>query len=433
MQCQNCQQAYEITDQDRQYYTKIKVPEPTWCPTCREQHRLAFRNERHLYRRTCTKCQKKIISSFHADVPFPVYCGDCWWSDDWDPLQYGQPFDFNRPFFEQFAEILDKTPKIGMIVYQCENCDFNSFIGICKNCYLSAGSYNCEDCYYCRKCQYCNHCMDGLFLDHCELCYQSVYCKNCYQGNYLVNCKNCIDSSFLADCNSCQNCFMCSGLRHQKFHIQNQPYSEPEYRQKIAELKKQPAATILQEFLRFNQTIPKKDLNLINCENCLGDYLQNCKNAAHAFDCFDLEDCKHCTESNEGKDLMDCTILDKNNELCYEICAGGDKCIDVKFSFCPVNVYNCEYLYNCVYVQHCFGCDSLPRRMEHCILNQKYSPEEYTALREKIIAHMQQTGEYGKFFPAALSRFAYNETVTPDYFPLDKNTALAKGYKWRDE
>ena len=31
-----------------------------------------------------------------------VYSPDVWWSDEWDPLDYGLDFDFSSPFFEQF-------------------------------------------------------------------------------------------------------------------------------------------------------------------------------------------------------------------------------------------------------------------------------------------------------------------------------------------
>ena len=46
---------------------------------------------------------------------------------------------------------------------------------------------------------------------------------------------------------------------------------------------------------------------------------------------------------------------------------------------------------------------------------------------------MKSTGEWGEFFPSSISPFAYNETVAFEYFPLTKEEALSKGYKWKDE
>ena len=41
-------------------------------------------------------------------------------------------------------------------------------------------------------------------------------------------------------------------------------------------------------------------------------------------------------------------------------------------------------------------------------------------------------GNYGQFFPIKISPFCYNETVSHEYFPLTKEQALSKGYKWKD-
>ena len=47
--CQNCKKDFTIEPDDFAFYEKIKVPAPTFCPECRLQRRLAFRNERALY------------------------------------------------------------------------------------------------------------------------------------------------------------------------------------------------------------------------------------------------------------------------------------------------------------------------------------------------------------------------------------------------
>ena len=103
--CKNCLGEFEITNDDLEFYEKIKVPAPTFCPNCRLQRRLMMRNEKNLYKRICDLCKKSIIALFDSNVNFPVYCTDCWWSDKWDPTAYGQEFDFNKPFFEQFKEL----------------------------------------------------------------------------------------------------------------------------------------------------------------------------------------------------------------------------------------------------------------------------------------------------------------------------------------
>ena len=60
---------------------------------------------------------------------------------------------------------------------------------------------------------------------------------------------------------------------------------------------------------------------------------------------------------------------------------------------------------------------------------------------EKIKKHMNEMPyidkqgnvyKYGEFFPPELSPFAYNETIAQEYFPLTKEEAIKKGYKWKD-
>ncbi|MBM3251119.1 MAG: hypothetical protein FJZ07_02705, partial [Candidatus Nealsonbacteria bacterium] len=51
--CQNCHSPFVIDVQDFDFYQKIKVPPPTWCPECRMVRRMMFRNERSLYKRKC--------------------------------------------------------------------------------------------------------------------------------------------------------------------------------------------------------------------------------------------------------------------------------------------------------------------------------------------------------------------------------------------
>lgn len=61
--CQNCQQSFTICPEDREFYQRINVPEPTFCPDCRQQRRLVWRNYFHLYLRKCNLCKKKLLAA----------------------------------------------------------------------------------------------------------------------------------------------------------------------------------------------------------------------------------------------------------------------------------------------------------------------------------------------------------------------------------
>jgi hypothetical protein len=425
--CKQCGDKFEITDSDLKFYDKVStviegkkypLPTPTLCPDCRQQRRLTFRNERHLHKRKCDLCGKQMLSIYGNKVLCPIYCVECWWSDKWDPIKYGRDFDFNRPFFDQFKELLSTVPKMGLLQLNNENCEYNTLISFSKNTYLSPGSYFMEDSMYCRKSQNCKDCLDVNALDDCELMKSSTNCNKCYNCHDLINCRNCSNCEYMADSTGCKDCFMCSAITKKQYCVKNKQYSKSEYEELVSEKKEKLHEDLLKEFFEFNKTIPKRYQNQLNCENSSGDYIQNCKNSIECYDCFNDEDCKYMIESVGVKDSMDNSMHDKEVELCYEVASGGDKDTLVKFSFCPSNGYGNEYTYSCFYPQNCFGCDSINSKKKYCILNKQYSEKEYNKLKGKIIEHMMKTGEYGEFFPPSLSLHPYNETTANDYFPM---------------
>src|SRR3989344_768359 len=109
--CQNCKVSFTIDASDFSFYEKVQVPPPTFCAQCRFQRRLSFANERYLYKNTCGLCGKNMIAMYPPGTPFPVYCLDCYRGDKWDPFSFGKPYDFNRPFFEQFKELKLRVPR----------------------------------------------------------------------------------------------------------------------------------------------------------------------------------------------------------------------------------------------------------------------------------------------------------------------------------
>ena len=133
--CKQCAQTFEIQDNDLEFYKKINVPSPSLCPNCREIRRLCFRNERNLYHRKCDLTGKPILSIYSQDKPYKVYQKDAWFSDKWDPFEYGKDFDFTKSFFEQFNELLLKTPHPAA-GYNAdnENCEYCTYQNHSKNC-----------------------------------------------------------------------------------------------------------------------------------------------------------------------------------------------------------------------------------------------------------------------------------------------------------
>src|SRR3989344_3139131 len=108
--CQNCHNEFWIESEDFQFYEKMQVPAPTWCPQCRFQRRLMFRNERVLYKRKCDLCGTSVVTIFAPEKQLIVYCQPCWWSDKWDDSAIYLDYDPSRHIFEQMKELQRKTP-----------------------------------------------------------------------------------------------------------------------------------------------------------------------------------------------------------------------------------------------------------------------------------------------------------------------------------
>lgn len=439
-QCRECGKSFEIFPEDLEFYDKVSpvfggvkyaVPAPTLCPRCRRQRRLAFRNERHLYHRKCDLTGKQIISMYSPEKLHKVYSRDAWWSDKWDGLEYGREFDFSRPFFEQFSELLLAVPKASMAVFNNENSDYTNLQNDSKNCYLTFGCGFMEDCMYSNWCYYAKNCVDCSFSSKSELDYENVDCFQTYQCRFCRDCKNIRESLYCYDCRGCSNCFGCTGLRKKEYYIFNEPYSKEEYQKKVRELlREENQQMVLEKIRELELSHPRAASRMLSCEECTGDDLENSKNCRECFGVRASQDCKFNCDVLESKDQYDADRTGLS-ELCYEICSGGyyKNCF-AAFACSTVNFS--QYIYECTGSSNIFGCVGLQRK-QYCILNKQYTKEEYEKLVPKIIAHMQKTGEWGEFFPAAISTFSYNETVAQEYFPLTHEQVIDAGFRWRDE
>jgi hypothetical protein len=434
--CKKCGTGYEITDDDLKFYDRLQIPSPGFCPTCRKIRRLTWRNENSFYSRKCDLCGKSIISVFSPDKPHKVYCNKCWWSDAWNPLDYGTDFDFSRPFFEQFAELHRKVPQLAMMNDDgvgSENCEYCQDFSFGKNCYLVTAAWEIRDSLYCNSCCHVKDFVDCSSVNvDCELVYESTNSQKLYHCAFLELSYNCSDCYFGADLRGCKNCFMCVGLRNKEFYIFNKPYSKEEYQKKNAGFQMdsyRELQSLKKQFYEFYVQFPRRAVTQINSENCTGDNLYNCKDVT-GFDCFNSEYCKYLNRSDSPKnsyDLWQCgnsqwccdsMTPDNSYETCFTVWCWKDK-----------NVF---YSDNCHSSGDLFGCVSL-KREKFCIFNKKYTKEEYENLRDRIVEHMRGTGEWGEFFSSESSPFCYNETLAQDFYPLTKEQAVEFGYAWKEE
>ena len=436
--CQQCNNPFKVFDEDLIYYESIGVPIPKQCPECRLIRRLHERNTKNLYYRNCDFSGKKTLSHYHEEHPFPVYSPAAWWSYDWEPLKYGRDFDFTRPFFEQFFELKNSVPHLALFNTEgtLENSEYNNCTAYLKNCYLVAETDYCEDCYYGNLLKKSRTLIDCSICYECEACYECIDWSNCYNLKYSQDCISCSDSYFLKNCIQCSDCIGTINQRHKQYMIFNKQYTQEEYKAAVKAFALdtvEGVEALRKECYDFFLTQPHKAVIGEQNQNSSGDHISNSKNAFNCFDSKDLEDCRYCQKLSLGvKSSMDYNSWGNKAELIYQSSGCGDNCYNLKFCVnCQSNVRDSEYCFEMFSSSNCFGCVSL-KKASYCILNKQYSKEDYIELKAKIIEHMKKTGEYGEFFPIEIAPFAYNESFVIDTFPITKEEATVRGYRWRE-
>ena len=446
--CQNCKKDFIIEPDDFGFYEQMKVPPPSWCPECRLIRRFAFTGYHVLYKRPCAKTGENLISIYHPDSPYTTYRQDIWWSDQWDPKDYGRDYDFFRPFFEQFDELLKSVP-LPMLHTKhttMTNSPYCNAASELRNCYLCFMADRSENCAYLNSISFAKDSFDLNFCNNNELCYEGLNLNKCFQTFFSEDCVECHNVYFSKDLVGCFDCFGCIGLRNKQNYIFNEPYTKEKYKEKIQEFDlgsykkiKELKKEIKINFLKF----PRKNFHTLKAyNNSYGDYLYNCKNVRDSFWVDTAEDVRYSQllQAFNSAKCYDYSGFAYKAEWVYECSWVGIQTQNIKFSHWNYSAHDVEYCFGCHNSSNLFGCVGI-RKGEYCIFNKQYKKEEYFDLVEKIkkqmmeIPYIDKLGReyrYGEFFPTEICPWKYNETRGQEYFPLKKDEAIAKGFSWRD-
>lgn len=442
--CQNCKKDFVIEPEDFNFYEKIKVPPPTFCPMCRAERRLAYRNERKLF---------KVNDSLTGEIIFSLYPDRStknnftqkeWFSDDWNELDTGREYDFSRPFFEQFAELESVAPIFPLRVERMENSPYCANATSLKNSYLCFNSSYSENCMYGNATDFSKECVDNSHINQSERCYECFWVRNCYQCYFTMMSWDSRNLWFCRDCGSCNDCFGCANLRNSSYCIFNKKYTKEEYEIEIKKMKLETVEGIVsarakaKEF--WNTQIVRHQQGIRNL-NSTGSYVTDSKNVNESFLVREGEDLKFCQylQVPKSKDCYDVTAWGDGMELHYETCLSGSNSYNLKFSTdCWPNCKNLEYCSSMFSSSDCFGCVGLKKK-QYCIFNKQYTKEEYEKLALKIKKQMNEMPyidkagrvyKYGEFFPIEYSPFGYNNSTAIQFFPITEDEAERKSYTW---
>jgi hypothetical protein len=438
--CQNCKNDFTIESEDFIFYERMKVPAPTFCPECRAVRRLAFRNLRFLYRRKSDFSGEMIFSMYPENSDFPVYDSIEWWSDDWDALEFGQDYDFNKSFFKQFKDLAHAVPRPSRSIVNLENSDYSNNATDLKNCYLVFNANRCEDVVHGVGVNDTRNSVDCSYTNNCELCYDSIFLNRCTRAQYSAGCNDCLNVIFCKNCHGCTDCFGCINLRNKQYYIFNEPYSPEDYETKMREFNisnYDSVKEVKNKIKDFWLQHPVRYTESLKSSNFTGAYIYNSQDVYDSYYVQGGKDIKYCqyltVPTNEH--CYDYSLFGSNASFVYESVVIGHNANNIKFSaYCYLNVRDLEYCMFCHSSSDLFGCIGL-RNKQYCIFNKQYTKEEYLALKDKIIQQMKGSPytttqgtvyAYGEFFPHEFAPVAYNTSSAFELFPKEKAQAHIK-------
>ena len=443
--CQNCKKDFTIDPEDFLFYTKMQVPAPTFCPECRMIRRFNYRNEARLFRRPDAHTGKEIFSGFAPEASVLTYENTFWFGSEWDPLSTGVMYDFNRPFFEQFRELLAVSPLPARSVYNLVNSDYCNEASEMKNAYLCFNTDFIENAAYSRKVSHVKDSLDVYETSESELCYEGALIAKSYQTMFSFDCDSCVDVWFSKGLRGCTNCFGCVNLRNKSYYFFNEPCTKEEYTIKLQSFVSESYAsvqTMRTKVKTFWAQFPVKYNHTLRTIDSTGERIFDSKEVYDSYSVYGGENLRYCQDIQpKGSNSYDYSVWGSGSENMYECMTCGLGCYNLRFCFnCWQESRDLEYCVYCLNSSDCFGCVGLYKK-QYCIFNTQYTKEEYFILREQIIKQMQdmpyidargRSYTYGEFFPHEISPIAYNESLAQDFFSLTASEAHQLGYVWRE-
>lgn len=439
--CQSCLTNFLIDENDLNFYSKMQVPAPTFCPKCRFFRRSMWRNEHSFFKKKDENTGNFIFSTYSPSSKVKVYEHSYWWSDKWDPKIYGKDYDFSVNFFKQFSDLFYSVPLCARSIESSVNSDYSNHATNIKNAHLCFHAVDSENVSYGFRFSGVQDAVDFYETKDSRLCYETFSIVDSERMFWSSNCANCYNVWFSDNCRNCNDCFGCMNLRNKKYCIFNKQYTKSEYEKEI-DLLYDGSFSRVQEILKKVESLKKKfPVQYIHGnrnKNVTGDYIYASNNALECFVVHNIDNARFSQFVRHSKDIYDFTNWGLVCELIYESVNCGESCQNLKFCYeCWPSSHDLEYCVECHSSSYCFGCVGL-KKGKYCIFNKQYSKEEYFSLRSKIIEHMNTMPyksidglvyKYGEFFPSEFSPFKYEESSASDYFPRDNYIKTMNDHK----
>jgi hypothetical protein len=428
-----CENNFEITNEDIEFFKMFQVPASNYCPTCRRLRRFAQLGFLKFFKRPCDAPghSEQMISSFSAECPFKVYDYKYFGSDEFDPLSLGRDYLTGVSPMEQLFNLRKDAPVPSFLNRESSsiNSDYSSGGRNTKNCYYTSGVFSSEDVLYSNLVYKSKDVVDSRSIRECDSIYDVLEAENLYKVITGFYSKSCSDCYFIFDCRNCSDCFGCVNLRNKRYCIFNEQFTKEEYEEFIKEntpLSYKKIEEFKDKFWNLVKSLPVNASRNVNTQNVQGVLVQNSKNLFDVTDSLNSENVRHCDGVLSHKDSMDVLFSGGNSHHLYMGVNIGSQSSNVKFSISSKYCTDCEFIFHCKNLTNCFMCYAIDNK-SYCILNKQYTPNEYWELVDIIKSEMLKRGEYGESMDLKFSNQAYNYSLANISYPINLDLAVDLG------
>src|SRR5690606_30184943 len=181
--------------------------------------------------------------------------------------------------------LMKAVPRMALVNTNSDNCQYANYIKNGKNCYMTSITYyDCENLAYCMRAMDAKDSVDIIESRHIQRSMECSNSDNLFACSYLHESDNCRDCHFSSNLSNCDHCFLCHNLVNTQYCIQNQQYDKETYTQKVQEIYTEQGQQRCEiQYKTILETRIVKALDMINCENCIGNHLRNCENTFFSF------------------------------------------------------------------------------------------------------------------------------------------------------
>ena len=407
------------------------LPPPTIKPAEVGRRILAWGNLRHLFHAKSALSGVPHLSRYNPRDGYHSVTQEEFWDDRVDNIRFGRSYDFSRPFFDQYAELIRQVWCMALSITNSEGSDYCNGVENIRDCYLCFSAREARECMYGVSQYFSNDCVHCVAAVRCQYCYGCVSVDTCYECRHCRDCWSCSNCVGCLDCRGCSNCIGCVGLRQAQYCLFNEAAGRSGYEAFLAQHRLGSFKDMTALCARCEEFIARSARRverIINAEDCSGSYIVRSANVCAGYQISECRDCGYLTIGLKSRDCWKGYAL--GSELCYA--AGVVDSQNCAYSY---GIWGGEALWYCysmfAHCSSCFGCAAL-RGKSYCILNKQYSQAEYFELVARIVQHMRQNGEWGECFPPHYAPHSYQESWLADYLEdLPPGEAARRGYRMR--